>query len=180
VGVSVVGLDLSLTQTGVAVVEEGRVHWTGVVKSAGKRDDSLSDRGTRISLIVSGVRSLVDRTGAQLAVIEAPSFNSRFGSAHDRSGLWWRVVHMLDTRDIPVAQVTPMQRAKYGTGKGNADKKTVHAAVQKMYGRPDLPIKTNDEADAVLLAAMGARHLGKPCDVINDWQAEAMVKVVWP
>lgn len=177
----VLGIDLSLTSTGLALIEDGEIVWTRAVKTTGKRDDDLIDRHTRLAAIGRGIRNAI--TGPiDLVVVEAPSFGSVHGSAHDRSGLWWRVVDMMVDFGFPVAQVTPKQRAKYATGNGNSDKKEVHAAVLAQYARDDLPIKTNDEADAVLLAAMGARFLGEAVDTgdLLKSQLDAMEKIKWP
>lgn len=179
--VNVLGIDLSLTCTGLAFVQDGRVEWTQTIKSTGKKGDTLRQRETRIYDIVNQIRGVTERWEPALAVIESPSFGSVHGSAHDRSGLWWGTVRALFRRHIAVAQVSPMQRAKYGTGKGNSAKGAVHMEVKETYGRDDLPIFTNDEADAVLLAAMGARHFGEIVEeYLTDMHLAAMDKVVWP
>lgn len=179
-GVTVLGIDLSLTSTGLALVENARVEWTGTVKTTGKRGDDLTARTMRLRDIRNRIEASVMRYEPVLAVVEAPSFGSQHGSAHDRSGLWWAIVDMLYLRSVPVAQVTPKQRAKYATGNGNSQKPEVHKITQLQYAREDLPIKTNDEADAVLLAAMGSRHLDSPVEVVTPAQIAAMEKVQWP
>lgn len=178
----VMGIDLSLTSTGIAVTDFQTLAATLAVKSSGKRSDTLAQREARLRDILKRIEAAVIRYQPHLAVVEAPSFGSVGGSSHDRSGLWWAVLHMLCDYHVPVAQVAPTQRAKYGTGNGRADKKVVHSLVQANYGGASMPIKTNDEADAVLLAAMGARHLGHSIEVfdIGDARREAMTKVVWP
>ena len=177
---TVVGIDLSLTCTGIAIAKYGTITETTTVKSKGARGDSLEDRRMRLLGIRMGIEEILHprRRTIDLIVIEAPSFGSVGGSQHDRSGLWWQLVD--EWIDYGIAQVTPMQRAKYGTGKGNSAKADVHAAVKANYAREDLPIRTNDEADAVLLAAMGARHLERPVDVVTPEQLAAMDKVDWP
>lgn len=178
---TVLGIDLSLTSTGLAVAEQGRIVSTYVIKSSGKKGDGLTEMNRRISEIVAGIRSIVDRTGPKFAVLEAPSFGSKFGSPDERAGLRWRVINLLVVRQIPIAEVSPRSRAKYGTGNGNSKKPEVHAAVKANYATANLPIKTNDEADAVILAAMGARHLGQPVElVLPDGALESMEKVAWP
>jgi crossover junction endodeoxyribonuclease RuvC len=182
--VTVLGIDLSLTCTGLAIAEftlpwEGRIAWTGTVKTP-PSGNALDARTLRLRDIRNQCEAAVMRYNPVLAVIEAPSFGSVHGAAHDRSGLWWLVVDMLFLRSIPTAQVAPTARAKYGTGKGNAPKDQVHKAVQTNYGTDDLPIRTNDEADALLLAAMGARHLGQPVELwLPTGAIDAMEKVKW-
>lgn len=175
------GVDTSLTSTGIALVQDGRVEWTKAIKSTGKRGDTLRQREARVYGIVNQIRALIDRWEPALAVIESPSFGSTHGSPHDRSGLWWGTVRALFNRNVEVAQVSPMQRAKYGTGMGNSAKGAVHSEVKETYGRDDLPIVSNDEADAVLLAAMGSRHLGEIVEeYLTPAHLAAMTKTVWP
>jgi Holliday junction resolvasome RuvABC endonuclease subunit len=180
----VVGIDVSLTSTGIAVADAGRIVHTRAIRTKALPKEQKADLGAicrRILSVLDAVQGTVLAYRPALVVIEAPSHGSRFGSPHERSGLWWLIVSWLEDRATDVAQVAPTARAKYGTGRGNADKEQVHKAVQTNYGTDDLPIKTNDEADAVLLAAMGARHLGQP---VEGWlptgAIDAMDKVVWP
>jgi crossover junction endodeoxyribonuclease RuvC len=175
---TVIGLDLSLTSTGVAVAEAGRIVHTQAVKSTGKRGDALTERERRIYDIVNRVQAAVLRHDARLVVIEAPSFGSVGGSAHDRSGLWWGIVRMLGLRNIPVAQVAPTQRAKYATGNGRAEKKVVHAEAKELYGL--LSACTDDEGDAAILAAIGSRYLGEPCEPDSDYRLELVKTLTWP
>jgi Holliday junction resolvasome RuvABC endonuclease subunit len=74
--------------------------------------------------------------------------------------------------------VAPTQRAKYASGKGNASKDTVLLAVAARY--PSVGVTDNNQADALVLAAMGARHLGHPVEeslpVVN---LSAMDAVRW-
>jgi hypothetical protein len=98
---------------------------------------------------------------------------------HDRSGLWWLVVNGLFANDVPVVEITPNQRAKYATGKGTDDKDKVLAAVIRRY--PDVDVTGNDVADALALAAMGRRRLGRPLEEsLPKPNLEVMDKVRWP
>ena len=177
---TVIGLDLSLTSTGVAIARNGRIVGTKALKTS-KRTGDLADMDRRLSDTTLGIQQILNAEDPKLAVIEAPSFGSKFGSPDERSGLRWRVIHALLWREIAIAQVSPRSRAKYGTGNGNAKKLEVLAAVRGNYAHFDLPIKTDDEADALILAAMGARHLGQPVElVLPDGALESMEKVQWP
>lgn len=167
----VVGLDLSLTSTGVA-----RPDGVFTIQSAGKKTDNLLDRSYRLARLRLKITRACD--GADLVVIENPAYNSRSGSAHDRSGLWWMVVRWLHASKIPVATVTPQQLQKYATGKGRADKFAVHAAVIKRY--PDIPIKGPDEADALVLRAIGCEYLGQPLAQVPQTHRAALDAVHWP
>lgn len=183
---SVLGLDLSLTSTGVCLID-GELTLTAAIKSKAfkkvKKTDKVPPSFTcqRISNIVNEIEQGYVRSGRgwpELAVIEAPSYGSNTGSQHERGGLWWAVAGMLWGLRIPIATVAPQGRAKYATGSGTAGKDEVLAAAIKRY--IDIDIKSNDVADAVILAAMGARHLGQSVDDVPQANLAAMVGAQWP
>lgn len=175
---TVVGLDLSLTSTGYAVVGDNK-RAVGTVTSKGKAGATLAERNSRLTQIVKGIDDvgyLAD--DADLFVIEAPAYSRSNPGMHDRSGLWWLAVRHLVDLGYPVVEVAPSARAKYATGKGNASKDQVLAAVVRRY--PDFDVTSNDEADALILAAMGCRALGQPIDDMPQAHLAGMSKVAWP
>lgn len=177
----VVGLDLSLTSAGAVRVEDGRIIGHLNPKTKGSRSATLHQRRERLYGIANEVVDFAK--GVDLAVVEAPSYGSTGGSAHDRSGLWWIVVDALRHDGIPVVEVAPQTRAKYGSGKGNSKKDVVFAFVVELYtGLFGMKIPNDDVADAIILAAMGSRHLGQP---VEDWEIDeprlaAMEAPSWP
>lgn len=154
----VLGVDVSLTATGVArYYDDGRCT-TGVITSAGRRSDSIVQRADRLASIRGGVYEWAPGTHLPvLVVVENPSFGSIGGSAWDRAGLWWHIVARFIALDVPVALVAPKTRAKWATGSGAADKAAVASALTRRYG---VEFPSNDEADAGALALMGAHRLG--------------------
>jgi crossover junction endodeoxyribonuclease RuvC len=156
----ILGIDPSLTSTGVATIlfAENVGRFVIVDRIRPKKLDGLD----RIRAIRNALRVLA--RGTSLAVIEGPSYGSQGNQRghHERAGLWWMVVDMLERGEIPYAVASPSARAKYATGKGNASKDAVLAAVIRRY--PDVEVTSNDQADALVLAAMGARHLGLPIE----------------
>lgn len=177
----VLGVDLSLTSTGIARAFDGRIQLAGTIKTAGHKGDNLAARNERLALIRQTVISDCILFKPDLVVIEAPSYGSQHGAQHDRSGLWWLVVQDVFRNGFNVATVSPNGRAKYGTGRGNAPKDEVLAAVLRRYSRDDLPIADNNQADAVLLAAMGSRYLGHLVEEsLPVKNLEAMVGAYWP
>lgn len=173
----IVGLDLSLTSTGLAVVDPHHGHAVDRIQTK-PTDGTLAARTARLHLIVDSIHGWIAGGTADLVVIEGPALATRSAHTHDRSGLWWLVVSRLLRNDYPVAIVPPSSRAKYATGKGNSPKDAVLAAVIRRY--PDADITGNDEADALILAAMGARALGYPVDELPKTHLDAMAKVAWP
>lgn len=168
----VVGIDPSLTATGVATVliRSGTPPEATVTGCDSISPGKLRDL-ERIQYLLHQVR--VWASNADLAVMEGPSYNSVTGSQHERGGLWWMLLERLTAWGVPVAVVPPTSREKYATGKGGCGKDAVLAAAVRRY--PDAPITSNDEADAVVLAAMGARWAGVPLETsITKPQLEAM------
>ena len=160
----VVGIDTSLTDTGIALIRDPQPQAPVElrrVRSKGKATDTLSQRRERLDRIAGQIVRETLSIGPELVVIEAPSFGSKHGHAHDRSGLWWLVVFSL-TAHVPVLEVAPTKRMKYATGKGQVAKDVVLTSVVRRY--PWVQVADNNEADALVLAAIGARLLGAPVE----------------
>lgn len=171
----ILGIDPSLTGTGLALVDTtDRLvvdTWTVGTRPAG---DEVARRLFRFDEIVGHIVCL----DFDMAVIEGPSLGQqRQSGTFDRAGLWWSIVRRLDDARIPVTEVAPAARARYATGKGNASKDAVLLAVARRY--PHVDVESNDEADALVLAAMGARHLGSPIDDVPKTHTAAMDSVRW-
>jgi len=172
----VIGLDLSLTSTGIADAQELIYIRTVKSRNTGK---NVEDAWQRLQFIDAEIWRTVVRHGPApaLILIEGPSYGSSGAGTWDRAGLWWTVVSGLLAQDLPLAVVSPSTRAKYATGKGNAGKAAVCSAAANRYGRV---FATDDEADAFVLAAMGLDHLGYPPAVMPAANRAALDKVRWP
>ncbi|QNL30133.1 RuvC-like resolvase [Gordonia phage Mariokart] len=178
----IISLDLSLTDTGVcdlsvadssplvSVPASARV--TRVKSKAS--GTSWSALSTRIGTIVTAIKVILD-SRPDLVVIESPALGSTTGQAHSRAWLWGKVYDAVAALGIPVITATPQGVKMYATGKGNADKDEVLAAVVKRY--PDFDVTNNNTADAVVLAAIGARYLGSPIDSLAKTHLRAMDKL---
>jgi crossover junction endodeoxyribonuclease RuvC len=102
-----------------------------------------------------------------------------------RAGFWWLVAWRLWVRGYTVVEVPPATRTRYATGRGNASKDDVLSAVIRRY--PHVDVNGNDEADSLVLAAMGMRHLGRPIEpllgracALPQTHLAAMDAVTWP
>jgi hypothetical protein len=169
----VLGLDLSLTSTGVASNAGGG--WSDTIRP--KRLTGL-DRMTHIRSTLLDL--YVPDTG--LIVVEGPSFGSSGAGSHERAGLWWLVMDALRRRDIPLAVVPPKNRAQYAFGKGDANKREVLAGVGALFPQFDVTHRPGlgDEADAFILAAMGADWLGYPLVEVPANHRKALDGCEWP
>lgn len=170
----IVGLDLSLTSTGLALIVDGIADVLRFTTATAGADTTARHR--RLKRIADEVHEWC--TAADLVVIEGPSYGSTTPHQHDRSGLWWLAVHRVLDAGLPLAVVPPSSRARYATGKGNAPKDAVLAAVVRRY--PAVDVTGNDQADALLLAAMGARRLGHPIDTVPKLCLTAIDGAAWP
>ena len=174
----VVGLDLSLTGTGVTVINAG-VH-TALFGAKGHKSDTLQMRADRLDTLFSQIVNVIPEHA--LVVIEQPAYSSVGGSHHDRSGLWWIIVHHLyQFHDI--AEVPPSTLKKYAVGKGGGPGATKGAVIEAVTRRyPDVSTGGDDNiCDSFVLAAMGSRHLGRPLEEsLPQTHLAAMDAVRWP
>lgn len=169
----VVGLDLSLTATGVAWIEDDQVHTCTIgSKPAGAL---LADRNARLLNLESRIAE--PRINAALVVVEAPSLHSKGAGTWDRAGLWWYVVRACSAQQVPVAEVPPATVKKFATGRGNADKSAVAVGMSRLW--PDVEAGNDNEWDALVLATIGAQKLGMPVPS-RAHHADALAKVAWP
>jgi Holliday junction resolvasome RuvABC endonuclease subunit len=175
----VLGIDPSLTATGLALIDldTHAVVDTWTIASKGKADATLRQRLARIDSITHDA-TVLDQVA--LVVIEGPSLGqTRQSGTFDRAGLWWAIVGKFAEYDIPVVEVAPACRARYATGKGNAGKDTVLLEVARRY--PTVPVANNNEADALVLAAMGCHHLtGHGLVDLPQAHTAALAAVTWP
>ena len=100
-------------------------------------------------------------------------------AAHAYGGFMGHLTAWCEHHNIPYQGVPVGTIKKHATGKGNAGKDEVLLAVSRRY--PHAPIVNNDQADAVALAAMGARLLGEPVeDSLPKAHLDALAKIALP
>lgn len=147
----IVGLDLSLTHTGLCSPHGA----TDRLNTPASKIDGHD----RLNEILSAV---ADWTGhADLVAIEGYSYGSRSSQAHAAGELGGLVRHRLWRTGTPYLDVPPATLKKYATGKGNAGKDEVITAAVRRGG--DLYSgTTNDEADAFWLWALASDLAGQP------------------
>ncbi len=168
----VVGLDLSLTKTGVAHARDGQIV-----------TDTICGRGTgvvRLRQIASEVREHC-RT-ADLVVIEAPNYHmGKNAGYHERAGLHWMVLERLrlDGRTWVEARTSVIRT--YATGKGahpGLGKGPMVEATTRRY--PDVQTGGDDnQCDALWLAALGLDHL-TGAHVVPESHRRVLGSVEWP
>ncbi|MFD4273797.1 hypothetical protein R2B67_26145 [Streptomyces cyaneofuscatus] len=164
----VIGLDLSLTCTGVA--GEG---WADYIRPKTLRGHP------RLNHLVDEVTSFIKK--ADLVIIEGPSFGGGVAHRHeDLAGLRVMVRHACWRRSIPYAIVPPSCRALYAAGKGSAPKGLVRDEVARRYGIELDGVGRYDMADAYTLLAMGLHHLGHQLAEVPEKNATGLSGCQWP
>lgn len=173
---NVVGLDLSLTATGVAGPAGTEVLRPGDLRGC--------DRLTWLrQAVLDRCRNCWTNDGpymdtADIVVLEDYAY-SRANQAHQIGELHGVIRLALHEAEIPVALVAPTARAKYATGKGNAGKAEVLAAAIRRLGYDS---HDDNEADALWLRQMAIDHYGLtlPSAPMPAANREALGKVDWP
>lgn len=167
-GMIVMGLDPSLTSTGIVLLNDGQIEIARTTKNQ-------PDIGTvaRVLAIVKEIEKIINHPNIppDLVVIEGFSFGSTGRSLFDTAYLGWRIRESLESfreRDnIPWIEVSPAQLKQFATGKGNAPKEVV---LQQVYKRWGVELRDNNQADAFTLAKIGEAYLRYPQDRLPDFQ----------
>lgn len=167
----IVGIDLSLTSTGLAELDNSGSAIRARVTKLAPGDKRKGHE--RLRWLCSGIHAAA--RGADLAVVEGPAFGRPQGQ-HQLGGLWWMATHVIWLAGIKTVVVPPSTLKKYATGNGGANKDTVLAAVVRRY--LDVEVTGNDEADALVLAAMGADYHGWPLAAVPQTHRAVLDK--WP
>jgi Holliday junction resolvasome RuvABC endonuclease subunit len=162
---TIVGIDPSLTSTGIAILVHGQPLTLTTVGHGTRNGKSYAHRSDRI---VSQCRAIIDclrthtpRGGYDLAVIEGPAYGANLPSAHDRAGLFWGLISTLRAKRIPTVVIPPATLKLWATGQGRADKTLMLATVRDWWPLPP-SVRDHNQADAAALATIGAAHHGDP------------------
>jgi len=192
---TILGLDLSLTRAGIAVVDDTRddhpgIAWPWYLRCCGRdgnKDEGYRERSRRVRTQSHNVMSLLEPVGdIDLAVIEGPIYGGKIlPSYFDRAALFHAVYGALDHRRIPIAVVSPTTGHMFTTGKGSmpkdpdALKGMILAAVRAMV--PTVRVANHDIADALGYAFMGGMSLGLKMPFRPQrWQYSSVYTPVWP
>ncbi len=152
----IVGIDPSLTGTGIVVLRGGEVELAETIKT--KSSVSLINR---VSVIYRTIANILEETTPSLIVIEGFSYGSRGRAVFDIAYLGWRIREELERirkqNGIPWMNIPPAQLKKFATGKGTANKEVI---MQQVYKRWGFEASDNNIADAFVLAQIGRACLG--------------------
>lgn len=167
-----VGLDLSLTGTGVVILENGEIIKQKLIKSKPVGDLPVNEL-IRIMKIVEEIKDIiiVDTTPT-IAVIEGLAFMVRNATALVQlSALNYMVRELLYDYHIPFVIVAPTSLKKFVTGSG-ASKKDV--MLMEMFKRYNVTILNDNENDAFGLAKIGEVLLEDKKEKLPIFQQEVL------
>lgn len=179
--IKILGLDLSLTGTGFC---KARIDYSPkrpepeITCHTGTLKTNLRGHERLQFVADAATHRMHDYT---LVVLEGPAYGAQGGQAghHERAGLWWLIAHRLWKAGTPYAVVAPSTRAKYACGRGNAPKGEVMAAAIRRYGHL-ADLADDNQCDALILAALGAHHIGYPLTTPTLAHSTALAAVQWP
>lgn len=162
---NVVGLDISLTATGLAAPNGRLSTWTTDPTMGDARLVDISDR----------LNQLVRSNPIDLVVIEdLPTHAHGAGKTAMVHGV---IRERLLRRGIPFVLVVASSLKKYATGRGNATKPDMR---MELFKRAGLDIGDDNQVDAWWLRAMGLEHVGQAPLELPALHRDALVKVHWP
>lgn len=167
------GLDLSLTGTGVVILEDGKFVKRHLIKSKPVGDLPLNEV-RRIRKIVEEIETIVtDREETiNVAVIEGLAFMVRNATALVQlSALNYMTRAMLDDYHIPFVIVAPTSLKKFVTGSGASKKDVMLIETYKRYG---VSIVNDNECDSYGLAQIGLALLGGNTKETTQFQEEVL------
>jgi crossover junction endodeoxyribonuclease RuvC len=148
----IVGLDLSMCESGITVWNNGRTE-SFLVKSKRPKDNSPVNELKRILKIVSDIEEYLVGKEIELVLIENLAFCARNTSALVQlSALNYMIRETCYSHDIKFILVAPATAKKFATGKGNAKKDQMMLEVYKRWG---MSFSDNNLCDSYVLAKMG-------------------------
>lgn len=175
---TVVGIDHSLSRTGLAIIRDDADPELITVASTGKDTDTRLQRGQRMREMRTAIMDQVPRDTV-LAVIEGMSFGHNLPGQDRIHHLWWLLADAFDLLRIPLAVIPPNTLKKFTTDDGWADKPKMRAGLSVMW--PGLRIPNHDAGDALAAATAGAVHLGMPLlFLVLERHRLALSKLEWP
>ena len=183
----VVGIDPSLTGTGIIVLRNGELGKALTTKNEPKLgtiervrriyeqiNNVIENLSTCYVNAYIGDKRMIRWEPPSLIVIEGFSYGSKGRGVFDIAYLGWRIREELERYrtedDIPWLEVSPSQVKQFATGKGNANKEIV---LQQVYKRWGVEFNDNNQADAYVLAQIGRAYLSE-MDNLTDFQQKVI------
>lgn len=162
------GVDLSLTHTGLVVLDGGKLveKRSVLTKPKGKRP---IDEIERLQYITEKIVDVIENHSPEIVAIEGIAFMaSKTTALAQLAGLNYLVRRELLRRKIPFVIVAPTSLKKFITDKGNAQKDEMMLAIYRRWG---VTITDDNEADAYALAQVGLAITNNGYKITNKQKA---------
>ena len=174
----IVAVDLSLTSTGLAIWRPGEALELQTIN--GKTTSGME----RVAMICRHIWALT-RDPNVLVMLEGYAYSRTNGKFLDLAELRGILMYPLWCQSMLTMTISPTALKKYATGRGSTgkdkdtgeviptDKTAVTMAARARYGHL-VTIRNDDEADALVLAAMALHKYGAPLAPVPKANAAAI------
>ena len=165
------GLDLSLTGTGIVVLKDGKIIKQKLIKSKPSGDLPINEV-RRIRKIIEDIEIELGDEKPTIAVIEGLAFMVKNATALVQlSALNYMTRALLDDYKISFIIVAPTTLKKFITGSGGSKKDVMLIEVYKRYG---VSILDDNENDAFSLAKIGEELFNDKKNKLPIFQQEVL------
>lgn len=168
---TIIALDLSLTDTGIA-------WWVlGDNSSLGFTNIATTETGPARLVAIRNAISVLSQNFPRpmLAFIENYAY-SKGNQAHQMGELGGVIRTSLYDKDISYIVVSPTTIKKFLTGKGNAPKNVM---LKDLYKHFKIDVDNDNEADAITLALLAKAYVTKKYDGLNKSQREVVENITF-
>jgi crossover junction endodeoxyribonuclease RuvC len=147
---SVLGVDPGVARCGLAVVgrrdRANELRFVATVTTPADAEESV-----RLRAIAEAARAVIAEHRPAAVAVERVAWSRNQVSALHVARATGAIILVAAEAGLPVAEYAPNEVKQAVTGAGNADKKQVQRALQRIHGLGDVPSQA-DAADAVAVA----------------------------
>jgi crossover junction endodeoxyribonuclease RuvC len=166
----IIGLDLSMCESGITVLNNGRAE-SFLVKSKKPKDNTPTNELIRVLKIVKDIKEFIVGKEVSLVLIEGLAFCARNTSALVQlSALNYMIREVCFTHEIPFIMVAPTSAKKFATGRGNAKKDEI---MLEVYKRWKVSFSNDNLCDSYVLSKIGEALLDEKIKITSAQQEVA-------
>jgi crossover junction endodeoxyribonuclease RuvC len=126
----IMGIDVGLEKTGYAIITDGELTLTGVIKTT--RTLSLSER---LFQLYERMRKLITKEKPQVAVYESIFYKQNPKSLANLAQARGVLLLAAQEEKVKIEEFTPTEIKKTITGTGRASKYQIHGMVERLVGK---------------------------------------------
>jgi len=162
----IIGIDISLTGTGVVVLKNDQVDSELLIKSKPPEEKNNVTEIERLVLIVNKIEDIIEKYKPDLVSIENMAFGVRNATSLTQlSYINYAIRAYLWASNIKFILVAPKSLKKFITGNGNADKEEMMLEVFQKY---KIAFTEDNCCDAFCLAVVGRTILNNSATKENE------------